>query len=241
MLSPADRGIAVDSPSASAAIATGSLAERTYADLKRAIVRGELAPGSAILEGALAARFGVSKTPVREALKRLEIEGLVKVLPRVGYVVSPVSMGDVQALLELRMMLEPAGAALAAGRIQPALLAELDALARVSFAGANAENYAELLEVNTRFHLGVVRGAGNTRLTAILAPVLAEAERILHLAVQLRDASDEIIRDHVEIVQALRDRDAARARQVSERHLLASRQRVTQAILTSSGLPLLVG
>jgi DNA-binding GntR family transcriptional regulator len=217
---------------------SGSLAERAYQELKRSIIAGDLAPGAEILEGALAARFGFSKTPVREALKRLELEGLTRVLPRSGYVVTPVSLGDVQALFELRLMLEPPAAELAAERIGPALLEELDGLARVSFAGADRTNYARLLEVNTRFHLGVVEGAGNRRLTEILSRVLAEAERVLHLAVDLRDASDLIIRDHVEIVQALRARDAARARQVSERHLTTSRQRVIQAIVSGSGLAL---
>jgi DNA-binding GntR family transcriptional regulator len=216
----------------------GSLAERTYRELKRQILAGELPPGEAILEGALAARFGVSKTPVREALQRLELEGLTRVLPRIGYVVSPLSLGDVQELFELRLLIEPAAAELGADRIEADELDELDGLARVSFAGADRYNYAQLLEVNTAFHLGVVRAAGNSRLTGVATRVLAEAERLLHLAVDLRDASDLIIRDHVEIVAALRQRDGAHARQVAERHLLASRQRVLQAILAGQGLAL---
>lgn len=215
-----------------------SLAERAYQEIKRAIIKGDLAPGSAVLETALSRQLGMSKTPVREALQRLEHDGLVRVQPRVGYVVSPVTMGDVQALFELRLMLEPASAELTAARIQEDLLAELTDLARVSFADARRENYSYYSDVNTRFHLGVVRGAGNDRLTVIAARVLAEAERILHLAVHLRDASDQVIRDHVEIVEALRQRDGARARLVAERHLLTSRERVTRAILAGSGLAL---
>lgn len=216
----------------------GSLAERAYAVLKREIITGALAPGAAILEGSLAARLGVSKTPVREALKRLELEGLARAMPRVGYVVSPVSVGDVQALFELRLMLEPAAAELAAERIGPSLLDELDDLARVSFAGADRGNYAALLEMNTRFHLAVVRGTTNPRLTEMMARLLAEMERVLHMAVDLRESSEVIIRDHVGIVQALRDRDGPRARRVAERHLIASRRRVLRAILAGSGLPL---
>jgi DNA-binding GntR family transcriptional regulator len=217
-----------------------SLAERAYGILKREIITGALAPGAPILEGVLAARLGVSKTPVREALKRLELEGLTSVMPRVGYVVTPVSVGDVRSLFELRLMLEPPAAELAADRIPPELLDELDRLAQVSFADAGRDTYAGLLEVNTCFHLGVVRGADNPRLTETLSRLLAEMERVLHLAVHLRDASDVIVRDHLEIVRALRDRDGRRARRVSERHLLASRQRVLQAILDGGGRPLLL-
>ena len=227
-------------PGATTAEPGRSLAERTYHGLKREIITGALPPGAAILEGTLAARFGVSKTPVREALQRLELEGLTRVLPRVGYVVSPVSIGDVQALFELRLMLEPPAAELAAARIGPGLLAELDELARVSFAGADRTNYARLLEVNTRFHLGVARGASNARLTAILGRLLAEAERVLHMAVDLRDASDQVVRDHVQIVEALCERDGQRARQVAERHLVASRERVFQAILGGRGTDLTI-
>lgn len=216
----------------------GSLAERIHAELKRLIIAGELAPGAAIVEGSLAARFGTSKTPVREALQRLELEGLTRVLPRVGYVVTPISIADVRALFELRSLLEPPATERAAARIGPELLSELDELARVSFAGADRTNYAQLLEVNTRFHLGVVRGAANARLTGIMARALAEMERILHLAVELRDATDLIIRDHVAIVEALRERDGPRARAVAERHLEASQRRVLQAIVAggASGL-----
>jgi DNA-binding GntR family transcriptional regulator len=215
--------------------AIGSLAELAYREVKRQIIAGELPPGAAINESALAARFGVSKTPVREALQRLELEGLTRVLPRVGYVVTPISVADVQSLFELRMMLEPPATELAANRVGPDLLAELDDLARVSFAGADRTNYPQFLAINTRFHLGVVRGSGNARLTDIMSRLLAEMERILHLAVDLRDATDLVIRDHVEIVEALRDRDGARARRVAERHLAASRQRVLQAIVGGSG------
>ena len=215
--------------------AVGSLAELAYREVKRQIIAGELPPGAAINESALAARFGVSKTPVREALQRLELEGLTRVLPRVGYVVTPISVADVRSLFELRMMLEPPATELAADRVGPDQLAELDDLARVSFAGADRTNYAQLLAINTRFHLGVVRGSGNARLTDIMSRLLAEMERILHLAVDLRDATDLVIRDHVEIVEALRERAGARARRVAERHLAASRQRVLQAIVAGSG------
>lgn len=219
---------------------TLSLAEQAYREIRRLIISGELAPGAAILEGSLAARFGFSKTPVREALKRLELEGLTRVLPRTGYVVTSVSLRDVQALFELRQLMEPPAAELAAGRVSAELLAELDLLAHINFAGLDRTNYPHLLDINTGFHLGVVRAARNPRLTEIMARLLAEMERVLHLAVDLRDASDLIIRDHVEIVQALREGDGERARRVSERHLLASRERVIQAIVAGNGLALLV-
>ena len=82
---------------------------------------------------------------------------------------------------------------------------------------------------------------GNARLTEVMARALAEMERILHLAVDLRDATDLIIRDHVALVEALAERDGPRARAIAERHLEASRRRVLQAIVAGEGAAFEIG
>jgi DNA-binding GntR family transcriptional regulator len=155
-------------------------------------------------------------------------------------VVSPVSLCDVQSLFEPRLLLEPPAAEMAADRIGPGQLAELEALARVSFAGADRTNYPQFLEINTRFHLNLVEAAGNERMSVFYARLLAETERVLHMAVELFDHTDQVISDHVAIVEALREKDGPGAREIAQRHLESSRESVLKAIVTGSGLGLLV-
>ncbi|MGO2938040.1 MAG: GntR family transcriptional regulator, partial [Glutamicibacter arilaitensis] len=84
-----------------------SISERLTQTLRERINRGELAPGTLVIEPALAQEFEVSKTPVRESLRQLTSEGLLQVLPKKGYLVRAISMNDVYEVLELRSLLEP--------------------------------------------------------------------------------------------------------------------------------------
>src|SRR5438445_603484 len=106
-----------------------SLTARVYQDLKRDIMTCALRPGAEVYEGQLAERYGVSKTPIREALNTLRQEGYVRVLPRRGYVVAPVSVEDVQEVFHVRLLLEPSAAELAAQRVSGEQLVELRRLA----------------------------------------------------------------------------------------------------------------
>src|SRR6266513_2300118 len=112
------------------AAAARSLTARVYNDLKRDILHCTLRPGQDVYEGQLAERYGVSKTPIREALNTLRQEGYVQVMPRRGYRISPVSVQDVQHIFHVRLLLEPSAAELAAQRISGEQLVELRRLAQ---------------------------------------------------------------------------------------------------------------
>jgi DNA-binding GntR family transcriptional regulator len=107
-----------------------SRAERIHRELRVSITLGELRPGAVIVEGALAEQFGASKTPVREALRQLQHEGLVNVLPRKGYVVSSFGLDELLDVYALRSLLQPPLAAAAARNSDEGLLRELATAAR---------------------------------------------------------------------------------------------------------------
>ncbi|HLH25177.1 MAG TPA: GntR family transcriptional regulator [Chloroflexota bacterium] len=215
--------------------AAGSLARRAYEALKQDILTCTLAPGAQIFEAELAARYGTSKTPVREALNLLRQEGLVQVLPRRGYLVAPVTLRDVQEVFQLRLLLETAAAELAAEHITEDGLCQLKALVGVRYTYRDRASYARFLRANREFHVAVAEASGNRRLAAFVAKLLEDMERILHLGLDLRDSAEEMAAEHQELVDALLKGDAELARRVVTEQLQNSRKRVLEALVASMG------
>jgi DNA-binding GntR family transcriptional regulator len=215
--------------------ATGSLARRAYDALKQDILTCELAPGAQIFEGELAARYEMSKTPVREALNLLGQEGLVQVLPRRGYLVAPVTLRDVQEVFQLRLLLETAAAEQAAEHVTEQGLRQLKALVDVRYTYRDRVSYARFLRANREFHVAVAESSGNRRLAAFVAKLLEDMERILHLGLDLRDSAAEMAAEHQELVDALLKGDAELAGRVVTEQLQNSRKRVLEALVASAG------
>ncbi len=211
-----------------------SLARRAYEALKQDILTCELRPGAQIFEGELAARYGTSKTPVREALNLLGQEGLVQVLPRRGYLVAPVTLRDVQEVFQLRLLLETAAAELAAERITEEQLRQLNTLVAVRYTYRDRASYSRFLRANRAFHVAVAAASGNGRLAAFVGKLLEDMERILHLGLDLRDSAEEMAAEHAALVDALLKGDAALARRVVTEQLQNSRKRVLEALVGSA-------
>jgi DNA-binding GntR family transcriptional regulator len=214
---------------------SASLARRAYEALKQDILTCVLAPGAQIYEGELAARYGMSKTPVREALNLLGQEGLVQVLPRRGYLVAPVTLRDVQEVFQLRLLLETAAAELAAEHITEEGLRQLNALVAVRYTYRDRASYARFLRANREFHVAVAQASGNGRLAAFVGKLLEDMERILHLGLDLRDSADEMAGEHAELVDALLRGDGVLARRVVTEQLQSSRKRVLEALVAAGG------
>ena len=158
-----------------------SLTSRIYKALKQDILHCELRPGQDVYEGQLAERYGVSKTPIREALNTLRQEGYVQVMPRRGYRISPVSVQDVQHIFHVRLLLEPSAAELAAQRISGEQLAELRRLAQ----HRSGQSRSERMATNRPFHLAVAEASGNPRLATFIGRLLEDVERLYHLGIEL--------------------------------------------------------
>jgi DNA-binding GntR family transcriptional regulator len=212
-----------------------SLARQAYEALKQDILTCTLAPGAQIFESDLAARYGMSKTPVREALNLLGQEGLVQVLPRRGYLVAPVTLRDVQEVFQLRLLLETAAAELAAEHITEEALRQLNALVAVRYTYRDRASYARFLRANRAFHVAVAEASGNRRLAAFVGKLLEDMERILHLGLDLRDSAEEMATEHGELVDALLKGDGALARKVVTEQLQNSRKRVLEALVGQLG------
>lgn len=196
-----------------------SLTDTVYEQLKGQILRVERAPGDVIFEAELAAQFGVSKTPVREALRLLAQTGWVVVLPRKGYIVRPVELSDVRDIFAIRRMFEPPLAAEAARGATPAQLDELDAL--LSQQAAAGDNLEDALGAARLFHLALAGIVGSRRVTSILEDLVDEVRRLHHLlpSVESHITSAEELEAHGHLVNALRSGDADTARDLMQAHL----------------------
>lgn len=204
------------------------LREKIYGRLRADMISCRLPPGLEIREAELAARFGVSKSPVRDALMRLEREGLVITLPRQGYRVAPVSLADVQDMFHLREALERACVERIVRRATDAQLAELDRFRR--FDGTSWDG--GFVAYNRDFHHAVSRIAGNARLHSQLADLIDQMERAVQLSVSSlkKDDPQALVDEHCEIIDALQARQLARAQRLVSQHVTAAGKRVVRAM-----------
>lgn len=202
-----------------------SLAEQAYVRLRDALVMLDIAPGEPIREADLAAEIGIGRTPLREALKRLESEHLVVSYPRRGTFATQVEIADLVDISELRTILEPVAARRAAACQDPQLRSQLEALAAEAAAidttgaidtdAANESDAAidarTLLEFDTRVHRAIYAAAGNPHLSETLIRLDSLATRIwCILALRLRGVPQHV-GEHVELLAAILDGDGERA------------------------------
>lgn len=208
-----------------------SLTDQAYEQLRRRILTGDMAPGREMSELELADELSMSKTPVREALARLGIEGLVEAFPRRGYRVTPVTVKDMNDLFMVRAMLEGTAGALAAINLTDADLAHLDSLADTSYVRGEQASLATFVKANEDFHSAIARASRNPRLYGLVVSHLEECGRYFYMGAQLRDVNPETTNDHHRIVAVLRRRDPEAARAALVTHNENTRQGLLKGLI----------
>jgi DNA-binding GntR family transcriptional regulator len=194
------------------ALVTGKLRER--------ILNGEYAPGDRLVENRLSAELGVSRIPVREALRALAAEGLVIIEPRRGASVATLSPHVAREMVEVRATLEGLNAKLAAQRRDPALIAELETVLRQGMDAAAQGRANELLDLNNRFHEVLGNIAANSVLQEIMRSLRERTATLFGPAnvVRARQNWDE----HAQILQAVIAGDADLAALLAARHVYSA-------------------
>ncbi len=193
--------------------ASRSMTSKVYEVLRREILCCQIVPGQELSEGELAARFKMSKTPVREALAELRAEGLVKTFPRRGYQVAPVTFQDLNELFDLRIMLEGHAAELASRTITPEGIEQLSALADIVYDRGTQPSIERFVRANRDFHETIALASGHRRLHDSVIHILDDLQRFFHLGARLRDVGSETNDSHHLIIEALKKRDGKLARQ----------------------------
>ncbi len=207
-----------------------------YLRLRQLIITCALEPGENVSEAELAERLQMSKTPVREALLRLRSEGFVETFPRRGYRVLPITLADMNQLLDARVVLEGGAAAFAAGAITDDELDTLDLLAEGTYRIEEVDSISGFIDANRRFHTAIAEASRKPRLVKMVSDNLAELERFFHVGAHARDIATETNADHHRIVQVLRGRDPDQARHIMVLHSEETRRGLLRAI--AEGTPM---
>jgi DNA-binding GntR family transcriptional regulator len=203
-----------------------SIQEQVASGLRAGIINGDLPSGMTLSETAIAEDFGVSRTPVREALKQLQTEGLVEIRPRVGTFVTAPSRLDVYELFQLKEILEGAAASLLAERGDVPELKELGhnvERSRQAVAAGDVETYAELVD---EFHTLIVHGAGNQKLIrhyGLLMNQLAYP-RLVQTSLSLPGRLERSDAEHQRVLEIIAAKDGRTAERLMRNHVRASRE-----------------
>ena len=206
------------------------LREVVCESLRDAIRRGVLKPGERLMEIQLAEELGVSRTPVREAIRKLELEGYVIMMPRRGTYVASMSIRDINEIFEIRTSLESLSNGLAAERITAEELESLQRLL-VQIGGYVEDGDMEnIVKTDIEFHDLLYHASRNSRLLGIISNLRDQLTRFRTLSMSYPGRLEATQEEHREIVEAIAEGDMKRAKKAAERHMEMSEKTLLKAI-----------
>ncbi len=201
------------------AAARGPRLHDVYDVLRRAILNGELRPGEALSETKTAAQFGVSRTPVRDAIRRLSDDGFLRVIPQVGTYVAPIQLAAVADSQFVRETLECRTIRLAAERLDPAQAATLDRHLAAQERAVAANDADAFFAADEAMHADLIRIAGRPAVWNLILDVKAQLDRVRCLSLQSADWLAMIFEQHRSIIDRTRAQDADGAEEAMRAHL----------------------
>jgi DNA-binding GntR family transcriptional regulator len=211
----------------------GTLKESVYESLKRMVQTGELRPGSRLTELDLAARLKVSRTPLREALNRLERDGLVTNKPRHGYFVTVFDLKALEDAFDVREILDGHAAQRATERIGPedkkrlqAIVRQCDVMATVK--NRPMEDLVEEMRLGFEIHRIIARVSGNEFLSELLSKIFDKFQHFVWIELLWLDEWDVARREHADIVEAICSGNGEQAADLARRHVRGSRNNIVR-------------
>ncbi len=210
------------------------LRDVAFETLRESIIKGRLKPGERLFEERLAARLGMSRTPVREAIRKLELEGLVVMEPRKGAVVSAITEKNLLDVLDVRKALEELAVKLACKKMTPEIADELkdaeDDFERADETG----DLSGMADADIRFHDIIYRSTGNTRLMQLLSNLFEQMYRFRVEYLKIEGSGKTLSKEHRDIMDALAAGDTGRAADAVCLHIDHQVRAVLSAIRESS-------
>ena len=206
------------------------LREVVCESLREAIRSGTLKPGERLMEIQLAEQLGVSRTPVREAIRKLELEGYVIMMPRRGTYVANMSMSDISDIFEIRSALESLSNGLAAKRITPDELEHLQNLLVMLKPYVEQMDMEKIVELDIEFHDLLYHASRNKRLVGIISNLRDQLTRFRTLSMSYPGRLEATMEEHKSIVDAIAAGDSEAARQAAEKHMENSESTLLKAM-----------
>lgn len=210
------------------------LREMVFESLREAIIHGRLKPGERLMEIQLAEEMGVSRTPVREAIRKLELEGFVVMVPRKGAYVAGISVKDIVDVFEVRAALEGLAAGLAAERITEEELEELErTLVKTSVGSGDDIN--KIIEGDSSFHEIIYKASRNQRLVQIITHLKEQIHRFRMTSLSQPGRTKLALDEHKKIVEAISDRNVELAQSLASEHVENAEQSLLNALGEEEG------
>ncbi len=195
------------------------LRDVVFNTLREAILKGELPPGERLMEKTLAERIGVSRTPIREAIRKLELEGLVTMVPRKGAEVAKISEKDIRDLLEIRATLEALAVKLACKKIDAEGIQRLDFLKDEFIKAAKKRDVELIIKKDVEFHDSIFNASGNEKLIHILNNLREQIYRFRVKYIQEMTDFQVLIDEHEEIVESVKSGNIQKAEEIAIKHI----------------------
>ncbi len=207
-----------------------NLHETTFQKLRSLLVEGKIAPGSKLNERELAERLNVSRTPIREAIRRLAADGLVELIANRGAIAVELSLEDVIHTFDVIADLEGFSGELAANNISAATLSELEALQYEMLASYARRDLSSYYKLNLRIHHLINQAANNPVLSRLFSQVNARIEALRFRSNQDGVKWEKAVEEHQEMLEALKARDSKRMRKIMMQHVMNKRDVVVQLL-----------
>jgi len=209
-------------------------ARLAYERLLREVIECHLPPGERLTEASVAQRLALGKTPAREALHRLILEGLVVVSPRDGYYVAPITIRDVDEIFQLRKIVESAAAQMAAGNTTVSHT-RLKKLGTMRCRASDPDSLRAFVRANTAFHIEIANLSGNRQMSKIIAQLLAASDRFVNLGMMQRPQQAEgTLVQHRNLTAAIIGGDGQAAARIAEEHIEMSHRMVIDGLLSNT-------
>jgi DNA-binding GntR family transcriptional regulator len=202
---------------------TRPIGEMAYVSLKGAIVRGDLHPGQRLVESALSAQMGISRIPVREAIKKLEQDGLIEKLEKGGFIVKNPSRKEIEETFGIRACIESYAAALATGHMDAPTIDRLENVLRLYRDALERRDIAKMTQLNNQLDEIIFSTSGSRKLYALIANFRDFISRYRKVLLTCMEYAAISLSEHEEIVQAMKEGDVEGVEKLVRKHLLRGR------------------
>ena len=206
------------------------LRDVVFNTLRQAILRGELKPGERLMEIHLANKLGVSRTPIREAIRKLELEGLVTMIPRRGAEVAQITEKSMNDVLEVRRAMDALCVELACDRITPEELQDLKKACDTFEAAVKTDDIKQIAQADVAFHDIIYAATDNRRLIQLLNNLREQMYRYRIEYLKKKECYPQLLEEHQTIIDSIESRDKGRATQITGQHIKNQAEAVVDTI-----------
>ena len=209
------------------------LTSRVADKIREFIILGKFKSGEKLVESKLAKSLDISRQPIREALRILELERLITLIPRKGAYISEISLKEIKEIYEIRAMIEGFAAQLAISHITQKELSQLESILDLMEKSIRENNLKKVIQYNLSFHQKIVSLSKNGNLAKVYGSMLLPVRRYQKMGLSLHSSWVVSLEEHRRILEALNSRDIKRAEEMCRNHVLKAEKRLIDCLVSS--------